>query len=61
MCAELSVSHSYNSNHWRRALKMTFKGSGCFHFPEAVVTPTVKESLHSTDRGSLQALAVLLE
>ena len=27
------------------ALKMIFKGSGCFQFPEAVVTSIVKESL----------------
>ena len=39
-----------HSNHWKRALKMIFKGSGCFQFPEAVVTSTVKESLRSTDR-----------
>ena len=38
---------------------MIFKGSGCFQFPEAVVTSTVKESLHSTELGSLQVLAVL--
>ena len=48
-----------HSNHWKRALKMIFKGSGCFQFPEAVVTSTVKESLRSTERGSLQVLAVL--
>ena len=41
------------SNHWKRALKMIFKGSGCFQFPEAVVTSTTKESLRSTERGSL--------
>ena len=23
-----------HSNHWKRALKMIFKGSGCFQFPE---------------------------
>ena len=39
-------------------LKMIFKGSGCFHFPEAVVTPAAKESLRSTERGLLQVLAV---
>ena len=33
--------------------------SGCFKFPEAVVTSTVKESQRSTNRGSLQVLAVL--
>ena len=59
MWAELSVSHFYNSNHWKRELKMIFKGSGCFPFPEAVVTLIVKESLRSTDPGSLQVLAVL--
>ena len=59
MWAELSVSHFCNSNHWKRALKIVFKGSGCFQFPEAVVTSTVKESLRFTDRGSLQVLVVL--
>ena len=49
---------SKHSNHWKRALKMIFKGSGCFQFPE-VVTSTAKESLRSTERGSLQVLAVL--
>ena len=48
-----------HSNHWIRALKMIFKGSGCFQFPEAVVTSTTKESLRCTERGSLQVLAVL--
>ena len=46
-------------NHWIRALKMIFKESGCFQFPETVVTSTAKESLRSTERGSLQVLAVL--
>ena len=46
-------------NHWKRALKMIFKGSGCFQFPEVVVTSTAKESLRCTERGSLQVLAVL--
>ena len=50
-----------HSNHWTRALKMIFKGSGCFQFPEIVVTSAVKESLRSTGRGSLQVLAVLYE
>ena len=59
MWAELSVSHFYNSNHWKWALKMIFKESGCFQFPEAFVSSTVKESLRSTDHGSLQVLAVL--
>ena len=48
-----------HSNYWKRALKMIFKGSGCFQFPEAFVTSTAKESLRSTIRGSLQVLAVL--
>ena len=48
-----------HSNHWKRAIKMIFKGSGCFQFPEAVVTSTAKESLRSTERGSIQVLAVL--
>ena len=49
-----------HSNHWKRkrALKMIFKGNGCFQFPEAVVTSTAKESLRSTESGSLQVLAV---
>ena len=48
-------------NLWKRALKMIFNGSGCFQFPEVVVTSTAKESLRSTERGSLQVLAVLKE
>ena len=48
-----------HSNHWKRALKMIFKESGCFQFPEAVVTSTAKESVRSTERGSLQVLTVL--
>ena len=48
-----------HSNLWKRALKIIFKGCGCFQFPEAVVTSTAKESLRSTERGSLQVLAVL--
>ena len=51
--------HFYNSNYWKWELKMIFKGSRCFQFPEAVVTLTVKESLRCTDPGSLQVLAVL--
>ena len=47
------------SNHWKRAQKKIFKGSGCFQFPEAVVTSTAKESLCSTEHGSLQVLTVL--
>ena len=41
------IAISKYSNHWKRALKMIFKGSGCFQFPEAVVTSTAKESLRS--------------
>ena len=48
-----------HSNHWKRELKMIFKGSGCFQFPEAVVSSTVKQSLRSTEPASLQVLAVL--
>ena len=48
-----------HSNHWKRALKLIFKGSGCFQFPAVVVTSRAKESLRSTERGSLQVLAVL--
>ena len=47
------------SNHWKRALKKIFKGSGCFQFPEAVVTFTPKESLRPNECGSLQVVAVL--
>ena len=46
-------------NHWKWTLKMIFKESGCFQFPEAVVTSTAKESLRSTERDSPQVLAVL--
>ena len=46
-------------NHWKRALNMILKESECFQFPEAVVTSTGKESLSSTQRGSLQVFAVL--
>ena len=31
-------------NHWIRALKMIFKESGCFQFPEAVVNSTAKKA-----------------
>ena len=48
-----------HSNHWKRELKIIFKGNGCFQFPEVVVTSTAKESLRCTERGSLQVLAVL--
>ena len=48
-----------DSNHFKPALKLIFKGSEYFQFPKAVVTSTAKESLHSTERGSLQVLAVL--
>ena len=41
-----------NNNHWKWELKMIFKESGCFQFPEAVVTSTAKESLRSTEHGS---------
>ena len=43
-----------HSNHWKRVLKMIFKESRCFQFPEAVVTSRAKESLCSTERGSIQ-------
>ena len=39
--------------------KMIFKGSGCFQFPEAVVTSTAKENLRSTEHCSLQVIADL--
>ena len=47
------------SNHWKRALKIIFKESGRVQFPEAVVTSTAKESLRSTERGTIQVRAVL--
>ena len=53
------MSVIFKSNYWKRVLKMIFKGTGCFQFLEAVVTSTVKESLSSTELGSLQVLAVL--
>ena len=34
-----------HSNHWKRALIMIFQGSGCFQFPEAVVTSTAKDAV----------------
>ena len=46
-------------NHWKRAQKFFFKVTWCFQFPEAVITSTAKESLRSTECGSLQVLAVL--
>ena len=48
-----------HSNHWKWPLKVIFKGSGCFQFPEAVITSTAKENLRSTERGLLQTIAVL--
>ena len=33
-----------HGNHWKRTLKMIFKGNRCFQFPEAVITSTVKEA-----------------
>ena len=38
-----------HGNQWKRPLKMIFKGSGCFQFPEAVVISTAKEILRSTE------------
>ena len=32
-----------HSSHWKWALKMIFKESGCFQFPEAVVSSTAKK------------------
>ena len=39
--------------------KNDFQGKRVLPVPEAVVTSTVKESLRSTEHGSLQVLAVL--
>ena len=47
-----------HSNHWIRVIKLIFKKSGCFQFPEAVVTSIAIESLRSTESGLLQVLAV---
>ena len=58
MWAELSASNIYHSNHWKRTQKIIFKRSGCFQFPVAVVTSTVKESLRSTKNGSFKVLTV---
>ena len=55
-CQPFLLKHS---NHWKQALKMIFKGSGCFQFLEVIVTSKAKESLRSTERGSLQVLTVL--
>ena len=33
-----------HSNNWKRALKMIFKESRCFQFPEVVVTSTQKKA-----------------
>ena len=41
---ELRVSHFEISSHWKRTLKIIFKGSGCFQFPEAVFTSTAKKA-----------------
>ena len=40
-----SLTFLKHSNHWKRALKMIIQGSGCFQFPEAVVTSTAKDTL----------------
>ena len=39
---------SKDSSHWKRTLKLIFKGSGCFQFHEAVITSAAKESLRSS-------------
>ena len=49
------LKHSYNL---KRALKMIFKERGCLQFPVTVVISRAKESLCSTESGSLQVLAV---
>ena len=54
MWAGLSIDHFCKSNRWKQALKMIFKGAWCFQLLEAVVTSTAKESLRSTEFGSLQ-------
>ena len=50
-----------HSNHWKRVRKMIFKGSGCFQFPEVVVTSTAKKAYALPNVVQLQVLAVLLE
>ena len=44
------------SNYRKRILKMIFKGSSSFQFPETIVTSTAKESLRSTECSSLHVL-----
>ena len=58
-CGDVMWEEFSVSNHWKRALKRIFKGNGCSQFAEVVVTSTAKESLRSTERGSLQDLTVL--
>ena len=60
MWEELSIKPFLkHSNHWKRVLKMNFKRRRCSQFSEAVITSTVKESLRSTELGSIQVLADL--
>ena len=48
-----------HSNHWKRPIKIIFKGSGCFKIPETVVTSTAKKSLRSIEGGTLKVITVL--
>ena len=48
-----------HSNNWKRALKMIFKEAGAFSYLNLFFTSTAKESLRTTERGSLKVLAVL--
>ena len=48
-----------HSNHLKLALKMIFKGSGCFQFPEVVVTSTTKKAYSLPNVVHLQVLTVL--
>ena len=46
-----AISKTYQS--LETGTKMSFKGSRCFQFPEAVVTSDAKESLRSIERSLL--------
>ena len=61
MWDELSVSYFYNTvtiGNGETGTKNDFQEKRCFQFAEVVIISTTKESLHSTERGSLQVPAV---
>ena len=45
------------SNNWKRAQKF-FSREECAQFTKAAVTSTAKETIRSTERSSIQVLAV---